>query len=383
MRPCTVVKIAKTDKQIDCERQINTFIMVRIEDIWQKAFNESCSKYQIVSHLLQDFMSCTYLIEDGKELRLSLNQNMYNFSVVLQHKNYIHVASIYDCFKIELPNERGELQNVFCVVSELLKRDFASHEIVQSGINLFRDSWGNYLSRKHRLDTNPFNDIENSYSSKDDIGRKFVLESINKTETDQVVKDVALAFESAYQRIMSLDRDALIFPYTDNIGLAQDGTIKICNIGHKFMGLDDNYEIITTSDSVTVIYNPCSDDVHFDNRLLMPLKVNIDGHEALFLGQIDTGASSSGFTEYFYEEVALENFGKVKTRGTTGEMDSIRTRCLVTFPNGYSDALYGDTIKDFGDVSVLIGMDLLARCKFTFVPYRNGFKYKLTFPFLL
>ena len=357
--------------------------MVRIEDIWQKAYNESCSKYHIVSHLQQDFVSCTYLIEDGKELRLTLNQDMYNFSVVLQHKNYIHVASIYDCFKIELPNERGELQNVFCVVSEPLKRDFASHEIVQFGINLFRDSWGNYLSRKHHLDINPFNDIDNSYSSKDDIGRKFVLESINKTETDQVVKDVALAFESAYQRLMSLDKDALIFPYTDNVGLAQDGTIKICNIGHKFMGLDDNYEIIKTSDSVTVIYNPCSDDVYFDNRLLMPLKVNIDGHEALFLGQIDTGASSSGFTEYFYEEVALENLGKDKTRGTTGEMDSIRTRCLVTFPNGYSTALNGGTIKDIGDVTVLIGMDLLVRCKFTFEPYRNGFKYKLTFPFIV
>lgn len=356
--------------------------MERIEDIWQKAFNESCSKYHIVSCLLRDFVSCTYLTKDGKELRLTLNQNMYNFSVVLGHKNFIHVANIYDCFKIELPNERGELQNVFCVVSEPLKRDFASHEIVQSGINLFRDSWRNYLSRKHRLDTNPFNDIDNSYSSKDDIGRKFVLESINKAESDQVVKDVALAFESAYQRVMSLDRDALIFPYTDNIGLAQDGTIKICNIGHKFMGLDDNYEIINTSDSVKVIYNPCSDDVHLDNRLLMPLKVNIDGHETLFLGLIDTGASTSGFTEYFYEEVALENFGKVKTGGTTGEMNSIRTRCLVTFPNGYSDVLYGETIKNFGDISVLIGMDLLAKCKFTFEPYRNGFKYKLTFPFI-
>lgn len=357
--------------------------MARIEDIWQKAFNESCPKYHIVNLLLQDVLSCTFLTDDKKELRLTTNQNMYNFSGVLRHKKYKHVARVYDCFKIELPNERGELQNVFCVVSELLKRDFASHEIVQSGINLFRDSWDNYLSRKSRLDTNPFNDIDNSYSFKDDIGRRAVLESINKTEADQVVKDVALAFESAYQRIMSLDKDALIFPYTDNIGLAQDGTIKICNIGHKFMGLDDNYEIIKTSDSVTVIYNPCSDDVHFDNKLLIPLKVNIDGHEGLFLGQIDTGASSSAFTEYFYEEVALENLGNDKTRGVTGEMDSIRTRCFVTFPNGYSEVLNGGTIKDFGEVSVLIGMDLLARCKFTFEPYRNGFKYKLTFPFTI
>ena len=356
--------------------------MERIEDIWQKAFNKVCPKYHIVDLLLQDIMSCTFLTEDGKELRLTTSQNMYNFSCVLQRKKYPHVARIYDYFKIELPDKRGELQNVFCVVSELLKRDFTTQANVQSGINLFRDSWINYLSKEHLLDLNPYNDIDYSYSSKDDKGRMLVIERINEANCDQIVKDVALAMEGAYQKVMKLDPDALIFPYTDNVGLAQDGNIKICNIGHKFMGLDDNYEIVSTSNSVAVIYNPCSDDVHFDNRLLMPLKVNVDGREALFLGLIDTGASSSGFTEYFYEEVALENFGIVKTRGTTGEMDSIRTRCLVTFPNGYSTALYGETMKDFGDVSVLIGMDLLARCKFTFESYRNGFKYKLTFPFM-
>ena len=350
--------------------------MERIEDIWQKIFNKVCSKYNIVDLILQDVMSCTFLTDDGKELRLTMNQNMYNFSCVLQRKKYTHVARIYDCFKLELPNDRGELQNVFCIVSELLKRNFAPQTIVQSGINLFRDSWCNYLSRKHRLDANPYKDIDDSYSSKDNTGRKLVIECINEANSDQIVKDVALAMEGAYEKVMKLDSDALIFPFTDNIGLAQDGIIKICNIGHKFMGLDDNYEINTTPNSVTVVYNPCSDDV------LMPFKVNVDGREALFLGQIDTGATSSCFTEFFYKEVSLENFGITKTRGVTGEMDSTRTRCLVTFPNGYCEPLHGNTIREIDDISVLIGMDLLSRCKFTFEPYRNGFKYKLTFPFI-
>jgi len=355
--------------------------MVKHEEIWQKAFNKRCSKYHIVDFLLQDVFSCTFLTDDGKELRLTTNQNMYNFSSVLQRKKYKHVANIYDCFKIELPSERGELQNVFCVVSELLKRDFAPLADVQMGINLFRDSWIKCLSRKYHLNLNSYNDIDNAYSSKSDNGRKLVIETIKDANNNKTAKDVALAMEEAYEKVMKLDPDALIFPFSDNIGLAQDGIIKICNIGHKFMGLDDNYEIYTTSNSVTVVYNPCSDDVHLDNRLLMPLKVNIDGREALFLGQIDTGASSSGFTEYFYKEAELENFGIAKTIGATGEMDSISTRCLVNFPNGYCEPLYGSTIKKFGDISVLIGMDLISRCKFAFEPYRNGFKYKLTFPF--
>ncbi len=345
------------------------------------SFNERHPDYSVISFLLEDAVSCTYLLRDGKELRITVDSNAYIFSKVLKQKYYKHVAKIYECFKTELSNQNGETQNVFCIVSEQLQRNFASQEIVQSGINLFRDSWCNYLSRNHRLDTNPYNDIDDSYSVMDDKGRKYVIESIVEADVVQVVKDVALAMEGAYQKVMKLDPDALIFPYTDNIGFAQDGMIKICNIGHKFMGLDDNYEIITTPNSVNVVYNPCSDDVIFDNRLLMPLKVNVDGRESLFLGQIDTGASSSGFTEYFYNEVALEYFGIARTIGTTGDMDSIRTRCIVTFPNGYSTTLYGGTIKDIGDVSVLIGMDLLSRCKLTFEPYRKGFKYNLTFFF--
>lgn len=350
-----------------------------ISDIWIETFKNKFPDYPVAYFLLEDAVSCTYLLRDGMELRITVNPNAYNFSRVLKQKNYKHVAKIYECFKTELPNQNGEAQIVFCIVSEPLRRNFASQTIVQSGINLFRDSWCNYLSRKHRLDTNPYNDIVDSYSTMDDKGRKCVVESIIEADVDQVVKDVALAMEGAYQKVIKLDPDALIFPFADNIGLTQGGIIKICNIGHKFIGLGDNYEIETTSNSVTVVYNPCSDDKYIDYRLLMPLKVKIDGCEALFLGQIDTGAASSGFTEFFYKEASLENFGKTKTRGVTGEMDSIRTRCFVTFPNGHYEALHGETCKALGDVSILIGMDLLSRCKFSFEPYLNGFKYKLTF----
>lgn len=354
--------------------------MERIEDIWQREFNKVCPKYHIVALLLQDIMSCTFLTDDGKEIRLTTNQNMYNFSCVLQRKKYPHVVRIYDCFKIELPDKRGELQNVFCVVSELLKRDFTIQANVQSGINLFRDSWINYLSKKHLLDLNPYNDIDYSYSSKDDKGRMLVIERINEANCDQIVKDVALAMEGAYQKVMKLDPDALIFPYTDNVGLAQDGNIKICNIGHKFMGLDNSYEISTDSNSITVKYDPIIDEYNVkNNQMLMPLKVLVGSNEELVLGLIDTGAMSSGFSDDFFEYASLKNLGKTTVVGCTGKREAINTFCFVTFPNGQIESLRGLTISPDAEVSIVIGMDLLSRCKFESEPYCNGFKYKLTF----
>lgn len=353
-------------------------------EIWQKTFNEKCTNYHIVDLLLKDLTSFTYRIEDSREIRLTTNQNMYNFSNILQRKSYEHVAKIFDCFKIGLPDQCGETQNVLCVVSEPLKRDFAPRATIQSGINLFRDSWIIFLGKIYRLDFNPYINIEDAYSSANNNGRNFVVQTIKDTNAPQIVKDIALAMDEAYYRIKKLDSDSLLFPFVDNIGLAGDGKIKICNIGHKFMGLDDNYEIYTTHKSVTVVYNP-SDEMEQcqDNRMLIPLKVSIEGREVLVLGQLDTGATSSGFTESFFEEASLENFGITKILGATGIMDSIRTRCLVTFPNGYTTPLYGTTWKEVDNVSIVIGMDLLSRCKFTSEPYCNGFKYKITFPFTI
>lgn len=358
--------------------------MDKTRDVWQKAFNNRNSKYRIDRFLLEDGCSCTYLLKDGNELRLTFNSNMYHFSKILRRKNYKHVAKIVNCFKEKLPNQYGEEEMVLCVISEPLKRDFEPREVIQSGINLLTNTWSGYLRSIRRLDSNPYVSIDKAYSERDNIGRCVVVKHIKEANTTQAVKDIAIALNSTYMRIKELDPLSHLFLYTDNIGLAENGIIKICNIGHDFMGLDGNYEMDLTPNAVSISYNPYCNDVfddYFirDNRMLIPLRVFIDGHETPVLGQIDTGATSSGFSEGFYERASLEYFGKTKIVGSTGVADSIKTRCIVKFPNGYMDSLHGSTWKDIDEVSIVIGMDLLSRCKFESEPYKKGFKYKLTF----
>ena len=114
--------------------------------------------------------------------------------------------------------------------------------------------------------------------------------------------------------------------------------------------------------------------------MLVPLTVDFgDGNQLPVLGQIDTGASSSGFTESFFERASLINLGKTTTRGATGEMEAVRTKCEVIFPNGRKETLHGSTMKSLDDVSILIGMDLLSNCKIYLEPYNYGFKCKIIF----
>ena len=352
-----------------------------INKIWMEAFNERCSKYQITSILLDDYSSCVYQLEDNRELRITVNTRMYNFAKVLKSKDYKHVAKIYDCFKMVLPSQSEEEQNVFCIVSERLNRDFQSHTIKQSAINLFRNIWSDYLRSYHRLEIPEDVSIEKAYANRDAKGRKYVLNRINSSGQSQDIIDIAISLNEAYRKIKELDPHSIIYLFTDNIGLSDDHLIKICNIGHDFLGLDDSYEIDTTNNSVTVTYNPIvNEDFISDNRMLIPLKVDFGNGDLLpVLGQIDTGATASFFTEDLYENASLIYLGPGKTTGISGTEDSQRTMCVVTFPNGYVTVLHGNTIRKLDDVSILIGMDLLSRCKFQSEPYGNGFRYKLIF----
>ena len=77
-------------------------------------------------------------------------------------------------------------------------------------------------------------------------------------------------------------------------------------------------------------------------RDLNRLKVDFgDGNLLPVLDQIDTGATSSGFTESFFKRASLIDLGKIRMKGTTGEMEAIRTKCEVVFPNGRKEMLHG------------------------------------------
>lgn len=356
-------------------------IRTNIDIIWKEAFNQRNTKYKIKDILLSDACSCVYLLEDGNELRITVNTRTYHFSKLLLSKRIKHIAKVFDCFKMTLPCQYEDEDNVFCIVCERLYREFEPRPTVQSAINVFRSVWSEYLGKVHRLEWNPDVSIENAYVLNDKNGKQYLLDQLKYIKVSNVVKNIVLALHDSYSKIKSLDANSQLFLYPENIGMSDDNIIKMCNISHDYVVLDDNYEIDCTKHSVTITYNPViNDDFIPDNRMLMPLKIDFgDGHLNPVLGQIDTGATCSVFTKSFYERASLEYLGDTKVHGATGNMDAVKTRCLVEFPNGYKTVLTGATMMDFDDVSVLIGMDLLSKCKFQSEIYGNGFKYKLSF----
>lgn len=352
-----------------------------LNNVWLDSFNERNNDYHITRILLSDSSSCVYQLDDNKELRITLNPRMYDFSKRLKSRQYKHVAEIYDCFTAVLPDQHDEEQHVFCIVSESINRNFLPRTKIQSAINIFRNIWSDYLKSSHHLDFLSDVAIEKAYAAKDNDGRKYVLDRIRLSEYDNEIKNIVIALNDTYRKIKRLDPHSAIYLLAENIGLSEDSVIKMCNISYDCIGLDENYEIDSNRNSVTITYNPLiSKDYVRDNRMLVPLKVDFgNGNLLPVLGQIDTGAASSGFTEELFERASLINLGKTKIGGSTGVKDAYKTMCEVTFPNGFKTTLWGHTITKLNDVSILIGMDLLSFCKFESEPYCNGFRYKITF----
>ena len=353
-----------------------------IRDIWMDVFNERFTNYHITSFLLEDGSSWVYLLENGQEMRITVNKDMYDFSKELKNVYHEHLAIISDCFKAHFPDERGGEQNVFCIIGEKLNRSFQPRAVVQAGINLFRDIWIEYLKSVHRLDINPYVSIEEAYVNKDYEGIEYVKNRIREIESSKIIKDIAYAFSEAFAKVKMVDQGALIYWHPDNIGMSEDNIIKICNIGHRYRAVDENHDIDYDSTSVTVTYDPILeyDDI-VDMRLLIPVKVNLtDTIQNRVVAQIDTGAFSSAFTTNFYESALLQNLGDTVIGGVTGKMESVKTKCEVEFPNGFKTTLDGVRMRSMDDVSILIGMDFLSKCEFHIEPYKNGMKYKITFP---
>lgn len=384
LRGAGCMKCAIENRNADKENANSMGIIIRkkIRDIWMDKFNEKFKNYHITSFLLEDGSSCVYLLENGQELRITVNKNMYDFSKELKNVCHEHLAIISDCFKAHFPDERGDEQNVFCIISEKLNRSFQPRAVVQAGINLFRDIWIEYLKSGHQLDSNPYVSIEDAYVNKDYKGIEYVKERIEKIESSKIIKDIAYAFSEAFAKVKMVDHGALIYWFPDNIGMSEDNIIKICNIGHRYRAVDENHDVDYDSTSVTVTYDPIleSDDIA-DMRLLIPVKVNLtDTIQNRVVAQIDTGAYSSAFTTDFYERALLQKLGDTVIGGVTGKMESVKTKCVVEFPNGFKTTLDGVRMKNMDDVSILIGMDFLSKCEFRIEPYKNGMKYKITFP---
>ena len=167
------------------------FERINIRDVWMEAFNERFENYHITEFILEDFSSCSYLLENGQELRITVNKDMYDFSKELKNVSHKHLVRISDCFKTHLPDERGDEEHVFCIICERLNRSFQPRAVVQAGINLFRDVWIDYLKDVRRLGSNPYVNIEEAYIHKDFQGMEYVKEGLRKVESSKVIKDIA------------------------------------------------------------------------------------------------------------------------------------------------------------------------------------------------
>ena len=71
-------------KEWKIENRGEHFDRLKISDIWMEAFNERFSNYHIIKFILEDGSSCSYLLDSGQELRITVNKDMYDFSKELK-----------------------------------------------------------------------------------------------------------------------------------------------------------------------------------------------------------------------------------------------------------------------------------------------------------
>lgn len=190
-------------------------------------YNETRPNDKIIEEVFSNGMSCTYILQSRKELRMIADKNTYHFlKEVVMPQNFRHVAKITECFEIKIPSGYAR-KYTLCIVSEPLNRGFINEGTKQSGINFFYDIWAEYL---HSRVSDIYNLVDKAYFSKDSKGEEYVLRKIEASDKSVEEKKVAIALNGAFRDIMSLG-PAMIWPSPLNIGLSDDGIVKITHIG--------------------------------------------------------------------------------------------------------------------------------------------------------
>jgi len=195
---------------------------------WNEAFDFKGIAYRIVKEIDSNNMFSLYLLEDGRELRMTRNVLLYNFAKdKLLGKDFKNIAKVFDCFEKDFIDERNQPYKEYYVVSEHLDRSFEKHDKIQQGINLFRNTWHEYF---HCLDVHLEEHINNAYVNNNIEAQEIIRNNIKAKAKDNIEEAIALAFDNVYRTIKGLDPHIKIHPYPANVGLA-DSMIKVCNFG--------------------------------------------------------------------------------------------------------------------------------------------------------
>lgn len=193
-----------------------------------EVFDFKGAVYRIVREIDSNNMFSLYLLEDGRELRMTRNVLLYNFAKdKLLGKDFKNIAKVFDCFEKDFIDERNQPHKEYYVVSEHLDRNFEKYDKIQQGINLFRYTWYEYL---HCLDVHLEEHIINAYVNNNIEGQEIIRNNIKANAKDYIDEAVAMAFDNVYRIIKGLNPHIKIHPYPENVGLA-DSMIKVCNFG--------------------------------------------------------------------------------------------------------------------------------------------------------
>ena len=191
------------------------------KDYFKERYNETHPFDPIVREVYSNAMASVYILQSGKDLRVFADDRTSLFlKDKLMPQNFKHVARILECLEVVKGCE-------YYVISEPLNRDLLGPETTQSGINLFRDAWMQYL---HGTEIDIYNHIIRSYETKDTTGEEAVVRYVEASERSQEEKSIALAMNEAYRDVMTLGT-AMIWPLPMNVGVTLDTVVKITNIG--------------------------------------------------------------------------------------------------------------------------------------------------------
>ena len=174
-----------------------------------------------------------YLLDDGRVLKITIDEREYNTAMTLKKKKLKHIVDIYDgwCFNCVYDDEHSD--DLFAILEEFV--DTASKkDIIIKFISLFKHAWFSiYFSDIEPRQRATFDDLDEymrhpqKYHNAIDFTKRYVLDKGEKHNLKNDFEKMYDQLTSAYEELFQNAPCSHLDLNDGNIGFTSNGILKV------------------------------------------------------------------------------------------------------------------------------------------------------------
>lgn len=174
-----------------------------------------------------------YLLEDGRVLKITIDEREYATAMILKKIKLKHIVDIYDGWSFSCVYDDENSDSLFAIIEEFVDTT-SKKEIIIKFTSAFKHAWFSiYFSDIERRQSATFEDLDEymrhpqKYQNAIDFTKQYILKEGEKHNLKNDFENMYDQLLSAYKELFQNAPNSHLDLNDGNIGFTSDGILKV------------------------------------------------------------------------------------------------------------------------------------------------------------